>query len=881
MPFISDVLFSEALKKYPQCWGLKNKYVNWQKDGKMLADELRVTTNTTITLENVCLKYNCIRKSLMRLNKNPKGKRCTRLGAYLWYAIELGLQHAANRISNDVLRYGVRPVKTSESIIQIEPETSESIIKNEPETSESIIQIEPETSESIIKIEPETSESIIQIQPETSESIIKIEPETSESIIQIEPECISEYNYSVIKDFLGFDETERIKKRTNVQTNVQTDVQMDVQTDVQTDEQMNVQTEERTDIQRKMLSVRSPDRRRYNFKCIYNRMYDGGPSTSGEAVRKEKTRLLDPAADQNEGQEVQEADNAANVEAQTENSGIVEPAEGRELKFTVNIEALREVVGRLSPHDKVVQLHFDEVYTNGNMRYSRTEDILYGCGYNKTQKITTTEEYHTVLLFGVRSLLTSFNMLISATAITAYNGAPDELERCLGIAEEAGLEVKAVVCDVSSANLQTVVKFNKGIYERKRADGTVHTIYHLVDYIHLMYSIYCKMARSHLFDTSIVTRAQAGKLSTSNYLKRRGACLISTAARSLKDCMQLLTSATVADLDVAVRRKIIHKEEDIRTYEVIAALTALCEVIHTSEINSAQWERQKAILLEAKTCITDKFPTADITKATLDTINNFETIMDDLLEAYPGITIHAYRVSQDLLERFFCKMAPARKTRRRPVEDVMKLSIRLTKQQIEFWGDGSTIDDDYELIEKLDYTTPAQAEEEFLPYDLNGVPFKVAAKRLTVNEAEYFGLLIGYGIAQYIRKQLKCQACLSDLTLTKEEACSETDGMVVAKIQEYEEILANKHLEPEFPRLNVLNVFLEATSIYLAIMKSHMVERNIGRRTQATIVKQLDFFKQTGSCPNGRSHRTDLLGFIIHLLLTGKNWVQQRVKNVS
>uniref|UniRef100_A0A1B0BNK9 Uncharacterized protein n=1 Tax=Glossina palpalis gambiensis TaxID=67801 RepID=A0A1B0BNK9_9MUSC len=158
MPFISDVLFSETLKKYPQCWGLNNKYVNWQKDGKILADELTVTTNTTITLENVCLKYNGIRKSLMRLNKNPKGKRRTRLGAYLWYAIELGLQHAANRISNDALAYEVRPVKTSESIIQIEPETSESIIKIEPETSESIIQIEPETSESIIKIEPETSE---------------------------------------------------------------------------------------------------------------------------------------------------------------------------------------------------------------------------------------------------------------------------------------------------------------------------------------------------------------------------------------------------------------------------------------------------------------------------------------------------------------------------------------------------------------------------------------------------------------------------------------------------------------------------------------------------------------------------------------------------
>uniref|UniRef100_A0A1B0AM34 Uncharacterized protein n=1 Tax=Glossina palpalis gambiensis TaxID=67801 RepID=A0A1B0AM34_9MUSC len=127
-------------------------------------------------------------------------------------------------------------------------------------------------------------------------------------------------------------------------------------------------------------------------------------------------------------------------------------------------------------------------------------------------------------------------------------------------------------------------------------------MYHLVDYIHLMHSIYYIMARNkELFDTSIVTRAHAGKLSTSNYLKRRGACLINTAAASLKECMQLLTPATVADLDVAVQRKIIYKEKDLRTYEVIAALTALCEVMHTGEISSAQWEGQKAVLAKRST----------------------------------------------------------------------------------------------------------------------------------------------------------------------------------------------------------------------------------------------------------------------------------------
>uniref|UniRef100_A0A1B0AUN9 Transposable element P transposase-like RNase H domain-containing protein n=1 Tax=Glossina palpalis gambiensis TaxID=67801 RepID=A0A1B0AUN9_9MUSC len=549
---ISDVLFSQALRKYPQFWGLNNKYVNWQKDGKILADELTVTTNTTITVENVCLKYKRIRESLMRLNKNPKGRRRTRLVAYLWYAIELGLQHAANRISNDILEY-----------------------------------------------------------------------------------------------------------------------------------------------KRSTLAVRSPNRRRYNIRNC-SPIYDEGPSTSAEAVRREKMRRLAPAADQNEGQDVQEADNTANVETQTVNSEIVEPAADRELKFTVDIEALREVVGRLSPHDKVVQLHFDEVYTNGKMRYFRTEDILYGCGYNNCGKITRTEEYRTVLFFAVRSLLTSFNILISATPITNYNGAPDELDRCLGIVEEAGLDVKAVVCDRSNPNLHTLGKFRNGTYKRKRADGTIYIIYYLTDYVHLICSIYWLMTNSTLFDTSVVTRAHARKLSTSNHLKRRGACLINTSGQNVKNCMQLFTPATVANLNVAVRRKIIHKEQDLRTCKVIASLTEFCEVIHTGEICSAQWEGQKAVLTK-----------------------------------------------------------------------------------------------------------------------------------------------------------------------------------------EHDKILANKHLEAEFPRLDVLNVFLEALGIYLGIMKFHMVERNIGKRTQATILKQLDFFKKKGSCPNGRSHRTNLLGFIIHLLLIDKNWIQEPVANIQ
>uniref|UniRef100_A0A1B0BYV4 Caspase family p10 domain-containing protein n=1 Tax=Glossina palpalis gambiensis TaxID=67801 RepID=A0A1B0BYV4_9MUSC len=140
---------------------------------------------------------------------------------------------------------------------------------------------------------------------------------------------------------------------------------------------------------------------------------------------------------------------------------------GRKVE-ALDIEALREVVEKLSPHGKIVQLLFDEVFT-----YSQTENMLYGCGYDDTKEVRKTDEYPTILVFGIRSLLTAFNVLISAIPITSYN---EFSNRCLTIAEEIGLDVKAAVSDRSKANLNTLGKFVNGKYKRKRTDGAIFGI---------------------------------------------------------------------------------------------------------------------------------------------------------------------------------------------------------------------------------------------------------------------------------------------------------------------------------------------------------------------------------------------------------------------
>uniref|UniRef100_A0A1B0FC95 Uncharacterized protein n=1 Tax=Glossina morsitans morsitans TaxID=37546 RepID=A0A1B0FC95_GLOMM len=101
-------------------------------------------------------------------------------------------------------------------------------------------------------------------------------------------------------------------------------------------------------------SARVEKRRAGEIDDIYNEE----PTTSAEAAQRLKARRLQPF----------DAD---------------EPAD----RVVPNIQRLREVVSKLSAHDKIVQLHFDEVYTDQTTVYSRAEDRLYGCDRESRQTI--------------------------------------------------------------------------------------------------------------------------------------------------------------------------------------------------------------------------------------------------------------------------------------------------------------------------------------------------------------------------------------------------------------------------------------------------------------------------------------------------------------
>lgn len=98
------------------------------------------------------------------------------------------------------------------------------------------------------------------------------------------------------------------------------------------------------------------------------------------------------------------------------------------------------------------------------------------------------------------------------------------------------------------------------------------------------------------------------------------------------------------------------------------------------------------------------------------------------------------------------------------------------------WSRDFESDDDYLFINRMKYAATVQKEEEFELYDIEGeVYHDLIFNHITDQEKGYLRLLTGYAIARYTDEQLQCQACLADLTQSKQDACEEENGQLVTK----------------------------------------------------------------------------------------------------
>uniref|UniRef100_A0A1A9VE87 Uncharacterized protein n=1 Tax=Glossina austeni TaxID=7395 RepID=A0A1A9VE87_GLOAU len=196
------------------------------------------------------------------------------------------------------------------------------------------------------------------------------------------------------------------------------------------------------------------------------------------------------------------------------------------------------------------------------------------------------------------------------------------------------------------------------------------------------------------------------------------------------------------------KKGLINSDKAIRTYELFAAITNFASIFHSGKISTVNWQAQQAVLEEIVEFLTSAdLQTDTLATDTVETINALKKLMGELLEAYPDIIIQGYRLSPDVLERFFCRIAPSSRKRTRSAWHILALIRRLMAAQTELWDNGGHIDD-YHAINNLNCTIEDPAEE-FVPYSLDGVPFKnVASGIITKEEEEYVTLLTGYCIAQ-------------------------------------------------------------------------------------------------------------------------------------
>uniref|UniRef100_A0A1B0C6U8 Uncharacterized protein n=1 Tax=Glossina palpalis gambiensis TaxID=67801 RepID=A0A1B0C6U8_9MUSC len=70
-----------------------------------------------------------------------------------------------------------------------------------------------------------------------------------------------------------------------------------------------------------------------------------------------------------------------------------------------------------------------------------------------------------------------------------------------------------------------------------------------------------------------------------------------------------------------------------------------------------------------------------------------------------------------------------------------------------------------------------------------------------------------------------------------------------------------------FPTEDAHGAFRRGYEIFYATMRQCMTAKNIGMRLQATIVRQIPFFRRPGLCSRSEAHRINLLGFVLIILL--------------
>uniref|UniRef100_A0A1A9UI30 Uncharacterized protein n=1 Tax=Glossina austeni TaxID=7395 RepID=A0A1A9UI30_GLOAU len=160
-----------------------------------------------------------------------------------------------------------------------------------------------------------------------------------------------------------------------------------------------------------------------------------------------------------------------------------------------------------------------------------------------------------------------------------------------------GLEVKTLVCDRSSPNRKAA--HSCAGYHSERADGTKYIVALMYDYIHIIDAFYSKMlGTKEPYDATIVRKLAGRKATVWKHSKNRGAKVSIGKGRTLKEIMQLSSPAALATLKIAIKEGFIGSENEMRSYQIFAAMTKFSSIFHSGKITRTNWQEQQAVLEE-------------------------------------------------------------------------------------------------------------------------------------------------------------------------------------------------------------------------------------------------------------------------------------------
>uniref|UniRef100_A0A1A9ZNL1 Uncharacterized protein n=1 Tax=Glossina pallidipes TaxID=7398 RepID=A0A1A9ZNL1_GLOPL len=164
-----------------------------------------------------------------------------------------------------------------------------------------------------------------------------------------------------------------------------------------------------------------------------------------------------------------------------------------------------------------------------------------------------------IICFGVRSILTPFNMLLAAIPDISirYQDSAKLFDTLLDAAEEIGQNVKAVVCGRSPVNRAFLGNFVNGVYNKTRKDGTKYKI----AVIYMLVAHHTKIRKGKNYGVSSLERIQTQKTKKrqeNKFWERRGAVACTVSPRTSSEIARFYRGMAPAVLQAALNNKQVH-----------------------------------------------------------------------------------------------------------------------------------------------------------------------------------------------------------------------------------------------------------------------------------------------------------------------------------